>query len=77
MGRGPGKARVSTAALHPGMEEETAPPVIDWQDSQATICWLEMIDNQHPRGTILLWIDNAGHHTSDEVEEWPEGASSF
>jgi hypothetical protein len=32
-----------------------------------------MIEKQHPRGTILLWIDGAGHHSSDEVEEWLEG----
>lgn len=60
------------SAVHLGTGEESATFVIDWQDSEATICWLELIERQHPRGTILLWIDNAGHHSSDEVEEWLE-----
>lgn len=46
--------------------------VIDWQDSDATIQWFEQILAEHPRGTIVLWIDRAGHHTSEEVEEWLE-----
>lgn len=65
------------SALHLGTGEETATFVIDWQDSDATICWLEMIEKQHRRGTILLWIDNARHHTSDEVEEWLEEHRRF
>jgi transposase len=24
----------------------------------------------HPHGQILLWLDQAPHHTSEEVEEW-------
>ena len=31
-----------------------------------------MILAEHPRGQILLWIDRAPHHTSEEVEEWLE-----
>lgn len=65
------------SALHLGTGEETSTFVIDWQDSEATICWLEMIDDQHRRGAIILWIDNAGHHTSDEVEEWLEEHPRF
>ena len=45
---------------------------IDWQDSDATIAWLEMMLSEHPKGQILLWLDRAGHYTSDEVEEWLE-----
>ena len=36
------------SALHLGTGEETSTFVIDWQDSDATICWLEMIEKQHP-----------------------------
>lgn len=57
-------------ALHLGTGEETSTFCIDWQDSDATIQWLEMMLAQHPRGQILLWIDRAAHHTSEEVEEW-------
>ena len=57
-------------ALHLGTGEETATFCIDWQDSEATIQWLEMVLAEHPRGQILLWIDGATHHTSEEVEEW-------
>ncbi len=59
-------------AIHLGTGEETASFCIDWQDSDATIEWLEMILAGHPTGQILLWIDGASHHTSDEVEEWLE-----
>ena len=59
-------------AIHLGTGEETSSFCIDWQDSQATIRWLEMILRDHPRGQILLWIDSASHHTSEEVEEWLE-----
>ena len=45
---------------------------IDWQDSDATIQWLELILEDHTAGQILLWIDQASHHTSEEVEEWLE-----
>jgi transposase len=59
-------------AIHLGTGEETSTFCIDWQDSDATIRWLEMILAEHPRGQILLWIDGATHHTSEEVEEWLE-----
>jgi len=59
-------------ALHLGTGEDVATFCIDWQDSDATIAWLEMILDEFPRGQIILWIDGAGHHTSDEVEEWLE-----
>ena len=57
-------------AIHLGTGEETSTFCIDWQDSDATIRWLEMMLVEHPRGQILLWIDGATHHTSEEVEEW-------
>jgi transposase len=57
-------------ALHLGTGAETSTFCIDWQDSEATIRWLEMILQEHRRGQILLWIDGASHHTSEEVEEW-------
>jgi transposase len=59
-------------AIHLGTGEETATFCIDWQDSDATIAWLEMMLGQHPTGQILLWIDGASHHRSEEVEEWLE-----
>lgn len=59
-------------AVHLGTGQEVAPFCIDWQDSAATLVWLEMILEACPRGSIVLWIDGAGHHTSDEVEEWLE-----
>ena len=57
-------------AVHLGTGEEVAPLVIDWQDSEATICWLQEVCLACPRGKILLWLDQAPHHTSEEVEEW-------
>jgi transposase len=60
-------------AIHLGTGEETTTFCIDWQDSDATIRWLEMMLAQHAEGQILLWIDGATHHTSEEVEEWLEG----
>jgi len=59
-------------AIHLGTGEETSTFCIDWQDSDATIAWLELILAEHPTGQILLWLDGASHHTSDEVEEWLE-----
>lgn len=59
-------------AMHLGTGEETATFCIDWQDSDATIAWLEIMLSAHPTGQILLWLDGASHHTSDEVEEWLE-----
>jgi transposase len=59
-------------AVHLGTGEEVVPFVIDWQDSDATICWLEQLLRACRRGTIVLWIDQARHHTSEEVEDWLE-----
>ncbi|HVF28291.1 MAG TPA: IS630 family transposase [Pyrinomonadaceae bacterium] len=59
-------------AIHLGTGQETSTFCIDWQDSGATIEWLEMLMAEHPRGQMLLWLDGASHHTSDEVEEWLE-----
>ncbi len=59
-------------AIHLGTGEETATLCIDWQDSEATIAWLEMMVGEHPHGQLLLWIDGASHHTSDEVAQWLE-----
>src|SRR5215510_3404996 len=59
-------------STHLGTGEEIVPFVIDWQDSDATICWLEQVLECCPRGKIVLWIDQAPHHTSEEVEEWLE-----
>jgi transposase len=59
-------------AVHLGTGEEVAPFVIDWQDSEATICWFQRVLEDCPRGKIVLWLDQAPHHTSDEVEEWLE-----
>ena len=59
-------------AIHLGTGAETSTFCIDWQDSDATIQWLEMMVAEHRRGQILLWLDGASHHTSDEVAEWLE-----
>jgi transposase len=59
-------------AVHLGTGAEVAPFVIDWQDSEATIRWYELLLEECPYGQILLWQDQAPHHTSDEVEEWLE-----
>ncbi len=59
-------------AVHLGTGEESVPFGIDWQDSEATICWLEQVLAACPQGDIVLWLDQAPHHTSDEVEEWLE-----
>lgn len=57
-------------AVHLGTGEEVAPFVMDWQDSEATLYWLEQVLVACPRGEIVLWLDQAPHHTSEEVEEW-------
>jgi transposase len=64
------KAENIYGAIHLGTGEEVSSFVIDWQDSEATIRWLELLLEDHPHGQILLWLDQAPHHTSDEVEEW-------
>lgn len=58
------------AAVHLGTGEEVAPFVINWQDSDATIRWFQLLWEKYPRGVILLWIDQAPHHTSEEIEDW-------
>ena len=57
-------------AVHLGTGAEVAPFAIDWQDSEATIRWYELLLEECPHGQILLWQDQAPHHPSDEVEEW-------
>jgi hypothetical protein len=47
-----------------------APFAIDWQDSDATIRWYELLLAECPQGQLLLWQDQAPHPPSDEVEEW-------
>ena len=59
-------------AVHLGTGAEVAPFVLDWQDSDATIRWYELLLEECPQGQILLWQDQAPPHTSDEVEEWLE-----
>jgi len=59
-------------AVHLGTGAEVAPFAIDWQDSDATIRWYELLLEECPEGQILLWQDQAPHHTSEEVAEWLE-----
>ena len=62
-------------AVHLGTGAEVAPFAIDWQDSEATIRWYELLLEKCPQGQILLWQDQAPHHTSEEVVEWLETQS--
>ncbi len=57
-------------AVHLGTGAEVAPFAIDWQDSDATIRWYELLLEACPQGQLLLWQDQAPHPTSAEVEEW-------
>jgi transposase len=57
-------------AVHLGTGAEVAPFVIDWQDSEATIRWYELLLVACPTGQLVLWQDQASHHTSEEVEDW-------
>ncbi len=57
-------------AVHLGTGAEVAPFAIDWQDSDVTIRWYELLLDECPQGQILLWQDQAPHHTSEEVEDW-------
>lgn len=57
-------------AVHLGTGAEIAPFAIDWQDSDATICWYQQVLLDCPRGEIVIWQDQAPHHTSEEVEDW-------
>jgi transposase len=47
-----------------------APFAIDWQDSDATIRWYELLLDECPQGQILLWQDQAPHPTREEGEDW-------
>jgi len=57
-------------AVHLGTGAEVAPFAIDWQDSDATICWYQQVLRACRRGEIVIWQDQAPHHTSEEVEDW-------
>ena len=57
-------------AVHLGTGAEVAPFAIDWQDSDATLRWYELLLEACPQGQLLLWQDQAPHHTSEEVAEW-------
>jgi transposase len=57
-------------AVHLGTGAEVAPFAIDWQDSDATIRWYELLWAECPQGQLLVWQDQAPHHTSEEVQEW-------
>ena len=57
-------------AVHLGTGAQVAPFAIDWQDSDATICWYQQVLPDCPRGEIVIWQDQAPHHTSEEVEDW-------
>ena len=59
-------------AVHMGTGEEVAPFSIDFQDSDATICWFEMVLAECPRGQVVVWLDSAPHLVHEEVEEWLE-----
>jgi hypothetical protein len=58
--------------VHLGTGEEVVPFAIGWQNSDATICWYEMLLEEIPTGKILIFQDQAPHHTSEEVEEFLE-----
>jgi transposase len=59
-------------AVHLGTGAEVAPFAIDWQDSDATIRWYELLLEGCPQGQLRLWQDQAPPHPSEEVEEWLE-----
>jgi hypothetical protein len=59
-------------ALHLKPGQEVAPLSIDFQDSDATIRWFEMVLAEHGYGKIVVWIDSAPHLVHEEVEEWLE-----
>jgi DDE superfamily endonuclease/Winged helix-turn helix len=56
-------------AIPLGAGAAVAPFALEWQDSEATIRWYELLLAACPQGQILLWQDQAPHHTSEEVEE--------
>jgi transposase len=59
-------------AVHLGTGAEVLPFAIDWQDSDATVRWYEMLLEECLKEQILLWQDQASHHTSEEVRDWLE-----
>lgn len=59
-------------AVHLGTGAEVAPFSIDFQDADATIRWFEMVLEECPRGTVVVWLDSAPHLVHEEVEEWLE-----
>jgi transposase len=59
-------------AVHLGTGAEVAPFAIEWQDSDATLRWYELLLEECPQGQILLWQAQAPPHTSEEVAEWVE-----
>jgi transposase len=68
-GARPKRAENLYGAVHLGTGAEVAPFAIDWQDSAATLRWYELLLEACPQGQLLLWQDQAPHHTSEEVEE--------
>jgi transposase len=64
------KAENIYGAIHLGTGAEVSSFVIDWQDSEATMRWLELSLEEPPHGPILLWLDQAPHQTSEDVEDW-------
>lgn len=69
------RAETLYGAVQLGTGAEVAPFAIDWQDSDATIRWYELLWEECPQGQILLGQDQAPPHTSEEVEEWLETQS--
>jgi transposase len=63
------RAENLSGAVHLGTGAEVAPFAIDWQASDATIRWYELLLEVCPQGQLLLWQDQAPHPTSEEVEE--------
>jgi len=59
-------------AVHLGTGAEVARFSIDFQDADATIRWFEMVVDECPRGTVVVWLDSAPHLVHEEVEEWLE-----
>lgn len=61
-------------AVQLGTGEEVVPFVIDWQDSDATLCWLGHVLTTCPRGAVVLWIDQAPPRP---VRRWKSGWRSI
>lgn len=56
-------------AIHLGTGVETATFCIDWQDSDATIAWLELMLAEHAEGQILLWVDAPDTATTSSINK--------